>query len=133
MKIQIATSDEFWGAPISVYTRAQAIEDGVLVDGHMPDITEVTRQHFGSMSVAMSIGVFEMIQKAVASKKHCNDFLGVWHDICWMAPKRKEPGDYQFRVIVTGVGRSKYHTIKATYGLDDDGGPTITFLLPDED
>ena len=27
-----ATLDEFWGEPISIYTREQAIEDGVLVD-----------------------------------------------------------------------------------------------------
>ena len=27
-----ATPDDFWGAPISIYTREQAIEDGVLVD-----------------------------------------------------------------------------------------------------
>jgi hypothetical protein len=26
------TPDDFWGPPISIYTRAQAIEDGVLVD-----------------------------------------------------------------------------------------------------
>jgi hypothetical protein len=27
-----ATPDDFWGAPISIYTREQAIEDGALVD-----------------------------------------------------------------------------------------------------
>ena len=29
---RMRTPDDFWGEPISIYTRQQAIEDGVLVD-----------------------------------------------------------------------------------------------------
>jgi hypothetical protein len=38
-----------------------------------------------------------------------------------------------FRVIITGAGRSRYHTLKIVCGPGDDGEPVLTVLMPEED
>ena len=65
---------------ISAYTRAQAIDDGVLVDGTIGDLAEVSRQHYKT-NIAMTIAVFDLIDRAVKHPDWCNDYAGVWHDI----------------------------------------------------
>jgi hypothetical protein len=50
--------DDFWGEPIHVYTRQQAIEDGVLVDASSGILEVVSLQHFGPKAhVAMTAGL----------------------------------------------------------------------------
>jgi hypothetical protein len=121
--------EELFGPPVSLYTRGQALDDGVLVSAMTPDLAEVTRQHF-KFPVAMTAGVAEAIDRAVAHPRHCNDRRGVWHDICWMLNRRiaglrsDGSGALLFKVIITGA---------ALIGAGDDGEPCLTVLLPDED
>lgn len=135
------TSERPFGEIISTYTRAQAIESGVLIDasntGETADLLrEVSRSHF-KYPIAMTPAVFELIQQAVEQTEHCNDWQGVWHDILWMAkvdPTRQQvdPNTVIFTVIITGVGRSRYKQLKFVCGPDDDGLPCLTLMLPDE-
>jgi hypothetical protein len=156
---------------ISVYTRAQAIADGVLADAYTGDLADeaqqredghaagvapqpgggarrlgcpeigralaqVSRQHFPSVHVAMTATVFALIEQAVASPKHANDWRGVWHDILWMSrvsPVQVWQGGRLFRVIITGTGRKRLHTLKAISHPDEAGRPCLTIMLPDED
>jgi hypothetical protein len=121
---------------ISVYTRAQAIADGVLADASTGDLAEVSAQHFPSVHVAMTATVFALIEQAVASPKHANDCRGVWHDILHMSracPVRVWQGGRLFRVIITGTGRKRLHTLKAISHPDETGRPCLTIMLPDED
>ena len=121
---------------ISVYTRAQAIADGVLADASTGDLADVTRQHFPGVHVAMTATVFALIEQAVASPKHANDWHGVWHDILWMSrvsPVQVWQGGRLFRVIITGTGRKRLHTLKAIQHPDETGRPSLTIMLPDED
>ena len=129
-----ATMTEIFGEVISVYTRAQAIEDGVLADMNaIEEVKEVTEQHF-SIPVAVTSSVWGMIEKAVENKKHCNDLKGVWHDLCWMSKVyRGGKTNYLFPCIITGVGRKRNHTFKAVYGHGDNGELTLTIMLPNED
>lgn len=127
-------------AAIYVYTRQQAIEDGVLVDASTGDLAEVSRQHFGNAHVAMTARLFALVKQAVANPRAHNDWRGVWHDICWMSivlPERKQRSDLMlttwFRVIITGAGRTKKHLLKRVMTPDGRGGVEITFMLPDED
>lgn len=120
---------------ISVYTRAQAIEDGVLIDANKGDLAEVTRQHY-KVPVAMTAAVFGIMRRAVENKRHCNDWRGVWHDICWMGRvcyKAIDPTTRLFRVKIIGAGRQSLYTFKAICGPSDNGSPCITVMLPDED
>ena len=124
-----------FGPVISSYTRAQAIEDGVLVDGMQPELAEVSRQHY-KHPVAMTAAVFGLIQRAVENEKYCNDYKGVWHDVLGMrrmaAVQRWETGCL-FRLIITGTGRRRNHTLKIECGPGDNGEPVMTVMMPDED
>jgi hypothetical protein len=127
---------DFYGETIYSYTRAQAIEDGVLVDASAGDLAEVTRQHF-KYPVAMTAGVHALIEQAVNHPKHCNDWRGVWHDVLWMSQRnitqRFDETTHLFQVTITGTGRRKVHTLKAQCHPGDNAEPVITIMLPDED
>lgn len=132
----MATQSELFGDVIDTYTRAQAIEDGVLVDGTIGDLAEVTRQHY-KYPVAMTAAVFALMEKAVNHPKWCNDYKGVWHDILGMSKmnitRRFDPTTHLFKVIITGLGRKRTHELKAVCGPGDDAEPVITIMLPEED
>lgn len=124
---------------ISVYTRAQAINDGVLVDlsALAPD---VCRQHVGGIHVACTNSVWSIIDAAIKNPRWANDLNGVVHDILWMAGraiehlKRQEVGAFDyFTVIVTGAGRQRNHQFKVGSTIDESERPCLTILLPHED
>ncbi|MGI8546737.1 MAG: DUF6573 family protein [Gemmatimonadaceae bacterium] len=132
---------------ISSYSIQEAIEDGVLVDlrEKAPD---VAAQHYGRDAVrrpvVCTIGVWDLIEKAINHPRHCNDLNGVVHDIMWMAKHavvttiaRGESGALPFPVIITGTGRTRNHTLMAHIAVVRHAGQTfvgaVTFHLPDED
>ena len=130
---------------IHAYTRADALDDGTLIDGRRAELADVTDQHAPGVPVAMTAAVWKVIQLAVAHPLHRNDYRGVWHDILWMAQVRRAfAGSYtgeqldagirrSFRVIITGTGRKKYHDMLATLGFGDDPTPVITIAFAGED
>lgn len=132
--------EEVFGKPISVYTRAQAIEDGVLADlvSLAPD---VCRQHHPGKSVVCTAAVWEILERALTNKKTLNDINGLVHDLLWMskvAPCRIKgmdagPEARFFQVIINGAGRQKQYVFKLHVGPGDSGEPVITILKPEED
>ena len=132
------STESFWtdADVIFTYTRAQAIEDGVLVDANIGDLAEVTRENY-KWPVAMTASVFAMMEKAVNHPKWCNDYKGVWHDICWMSKmnitRRFDESSHLFKVIITGLGRKRIHELKIVCGPGDDAEPVVTVMLPEED
>lgn len=131
-------TQSFWNDAdvIYSYTRAQAIEDGTLVDGTIGDLAEVTRQHY-KYPVAMTAAVFALMEQAVNNRKHCNDFKGVWHDILGMSKmyitRRLDESSHLFEVIITGTGRKRIHELKIVCGPGDDAEAVLTIMLPEED
>lgn len=126
---------EIFGDVISIYTRAQAIEDGFLVDLMQNDLGDVSRQHY-KFPIACTISVFEVMRKAVENQRYCNDYAGILHDMLWMSKVMKRQVDEStviFRVIIQGAGRSKYHDFKLVVGPGDNTEPVITIMLPGED
>ena len=121
---------------ICSYTRAQAIEDGVLVDATIGDLAEVSGQHF-KFPVAMTASVFGLIEKAVNHPKHCNDWRGVWHDVLWMSRQnlthRFDATTHLFKVWITGTGRKRWHELKIQCHPGDNAEPVLTVMLPGED
>jgi len=113
---------------ISVYTREDAQNDGVLVDLMQGDLGDVCRQHY-KYPIACTASVWNIISAAVNNPKHCNDYAGVLHDI--LSPQGDDTR--LFTVIITGVGRRKYHRFKIVCGPGDLGEPVLTIMLPDED
>jgi hypothetical protein len=123
---------------ISATPRRQAIADGVLIDATVGDFSDVTREHFKYLPVAMTAQVFSILERAVANRRHHNSYAGIWHDICFMLrvmlnnPANRARSEFCFRVIITGAGRNKYWTLKAAMGDDGDGEACLTILMPEE-
>ena len=119
---------------ISSYTREQAIEDGILIDvtSIFPQCSELYR-----CPVAITIGVWGVLEQAVNNPLHCNDLNGLIWDLLYMSIrgviKRIDPTEHLFQVIITGAGLNKYHTFRAICGPGDAAEPVITIMLPGED
>jgi len=120
---------------ISKYTRADAIQDGTLID-LSANFSEISSQLY-KFPVACTSAVWAIVEAAVANKKHCNDFAGVVWDVLWMSQKgivrRIDESQYIFRVIITGTGRQKHHDLKIVCHGGDAAEPVLTILLPEED
>ena len=131
-------STDLWNGAdvIYSYTRAQAVEDGVLVDATTGNLAEVTRQHYRH-PVAMTASVFDLMTRAVEHPKHCNDYRGVWHDILWMSrqniTRRIDATCHLFKVYITGIGRQRWHELKIQCHPGDQGEPVLTIMFPEED
>lgn len=127
-------TNEIFGEVISSYSRAQAIEDGVLVD--LSAIAPaVCAQHF-KVPVACTSSVWDIIEKAVNNKRWMNDLNGVIHDMLWMSKVMKRdlsPTTRLFQVIIKGAGRQSKFTFKSVCGPGDNAEPVITIMLPSED
>ena len=122
---------------ISSYSRADAIEDGVLIDGMVGDFESVSRQHY-KYPVAMTAGVFAIIEQAVEAKKYCNDYAGIWHDILSMAKQGRDIAGgtgKTFSVIIQRWDRMprNIEEMKILCHPGDHAKPVLTVMLPHED
>jgi hypothetical protein len=96
---------------------------------------DVCRQHY-KYPIACTASVWNIIEAAVNNPKHCNDYAGVLHDMLYMSKVLYEDISASirlFRVIITGVGRKRYHQFKIVCGPGDNAEPVLTIMLPDED
>jgi hypothetical protein len=126
--------DDVFGDPIYVYTRKEAIEDGVLIDltENFPDICKAYK-----WPVACTAGVWAIIERATNKKTSTSDLSGVVHDVIWMS-QRYQSQRYQTKKWETGamflvkIGR-KNHTFKIVSGPGDNAEPVLTIMLPEED
>ncbi len=116
------------------YSRARAIEDGVLVD-----LTEWSRQTGFKVPVACTSAVWKGY---VVPPERTRDIgqceRGRAHDLLWMmlnAIRRNPDTDrLLFKVIfLMSPRRHRTVTLKAICGPGDDGEPVITVTMPDED
>jgi len=120
---------------ISTYTRAQAVEDGVLVD-----VSEVAAETGIKFPVALTRAVWashvEVPEGVVAQ-----DESGRLWDILWMLGcqiRRSQGETLHFQLYVRNHNRERLTrrdlvTLKAVCGPGDDAEPVITVMLPDED
>jgi hypothetical protein len=143
-----ATNNSFWGAPISVYTREQALEDGVLVDvsawaSNGPDgmmggfrlPVAITRALWEVVDIGAPEGRDEP-RWHVLSRRRGESTRGRAHDVLWMAAvaARQNPSAeaFQYSVLITTEGKSgrlvrKRVTLEMV--IDGDG---ITIGFPED-
>lgn len=117
---------------IHSYSRAEAFADGVLVD---LSGNEVCRQHY-RYPVAVTRAVYDIIDRAVKSPNHLNDFPGILHDILWMSRCNSKPLSESarvFDVVIKGAGRQAVYKMKIVCGPGDDLQPVVTIMLPEDD
>lgn len=113
---------------ISRYTRAQAIEDGVLADltALFPAETKIYKY-----PVACTESVWRLVESAVDKKQ--GDLKGLVCDLLWMSQKGhvKKLSESTF-LFQLRIGR-KNHTLKVTVGAGDDLEPVVTIMQEGED
>ncbi len=131
--------DPFAGAEvISVYTRAQAIEDEILVD-----VTETAKEAGFRCPVALTQAVYEACvtwDKEDSERQTYQDTSGRLWDVLWMAMNAARTGGSgrkPFQLYcVPRDGKSRepeLTTLHIHAGPGDEGELVITILLPHED
>lgn len=121
---------------ISSYSRAQGIEDGVLVD-----VSEVAKEAGITFPVAMTRTVWCECVEVPKGFEGIQDEMGRLWDVLWMfkvAAQRIEGDRLEYQLMLlegtkNGKCRHRKVTLKAVCGPGDDLEPVITIMQPDED
>lgn len=134
------TMKEIFGEVISSYSRAQAIEDGYLID-----VSETAREAGFTVPVAMTRAAWadcvEWTAETGKRKATCQDEAGRLWDVLYMARlAARARGDQArrlfelYRVPVQGRGITPRRAVLAMHiGPGDQREPVITIGLPHED
>ena len=95
--------ENIFGKPISIYTRRQAIEDGVLVDLMQPETMGLVREAGFRFPVAMTIGAFSVtVSEPDKPLPAGQDLKGRLWDVLWMlklAIKSSKTGNERVRLV----------------------------------
>ncbi len=117
---------------IYTYTRAQAIEDGVLFD-----VSETAREAGFRWPVAITAGVQSLVEAIPPRLQGINDVDGRLWDVLWMAYMAIRNAPHNDQLLHYGLilhhGRKKNVTLKLVTGPGDQGEPVVTIMLLDED
>ena len=127
-----------FGEPIAVYTRKQAIEDGVLVDLMQPETVGLVREAGFKFPVAMTAGDFAAtVAEFGQTLPEGQDIQGRLWDVLWMlscAIKTAGSTDrVKFRVSVWNGRRRQEVKLWSLCGPGDDAAPVVTIMLEGED
>ena len=125
---------------ISVYTRAQAIEDGILVD-----VSETAREAGFTIPVAITRAVWNRIVALPEGYRGFQDERGRLWDVLWMARhyalRASNSDRVRMCVLVRDIRKDlrdssrppRRHCPIVAIGAGDDGGPAITIMFPEDD
>lgn len=127
---------DFWGEPIHIYTRAEALTDGVLVD-----VTETAREVGFAVPVALTAGVWADVQDIPSSERGVQDPDGRLWDLLYMgglAASRTSTLDrseilYHLHMELGVSPRKRLYLAKLHVGPGDSGEPVVTIMRPEED
>ena len=130
--IKNETHDSLFGDVIYQYTRAQAIEDGVLID-----VTETAREAGISFPTAVTAAVWAECV-TVPDEAAWQDEQGRLWDVLTMLRyaivRSRATQELAFSVAVQNDARSPRPVqLKALCGPGDQGEPVITIMMPHED
>lgn len=127
-----------FGEPISIYTRKQAIEDGVLVD-----VTEADRKVLFKVPVALTQAVWDRFVAWTDldnEKQTLQDQSARLMDVLWvlyLACRKSGDSLVMFKLLcIPRDGCSKQATeikLKSIIEPGDFGEPVMTIMLPNED
>ena len=127
------TTDKDWNVIYS-YTRAQAIEDGVLID-----ITADAQAHGFKVPTVITDNLYHRyIEAPTGLQAEGQSTAGRLHDLLTLAlfAARSSKGTDRvyFKVsFLMGPGRSETVDIIAHIGPGDNAEPVLTIMLPEDD
>jgi hypothetical protein len=116
---------------IYTYTRAQALEDGVLID-----VSETARELGFRYPVALTAALWADIQAIPVGS--ADDAAGRLWDVLWMGACAARWGadtdqlTYELIMPLDGAQRACY-TVKLVIGPGDQAEPVLTLMRPNED
>ncbi len=115
---------EFFGPVISSYSRAQAIEDGVLVEIKSDDFDGAT---LFKHPMVFTSALFSDLQRGKGSDE--GTLRGRVWDVCYMMTQgRSEGSDTYFKVIVG----NRTLALRGNCGPGDDAAPVMTCGFPED-
>lgn len=121
-----------FGEPISVYTRAQALEDGTLVDAG-----PMAREAGFTIPVALSREVwtrFVEVPQGVVGQDEAGRLWDILSMLRFAVRANGARGEIRFRLFVRKDNRKpRLTTLRAICGPSDDGSPCVTICEPDQD
>lgn len=131
--------DDPFGELIYGFSRAQALEDGVLID-----VSDTAQEAGFKVPVAMTAAAWHQTVEwtdADSRRQTPQDEAGRLWDVVWMAylAARRASGScrVQFQLLVVPRGgvarRPRLMALVMQIGAGDDGEPVITLMLPHED
>jgi hypothetical protein len=120
---------------LGTYTRAQALDDGVLID-----VSTAARQIGFRFPVALTRAAWDLcVALSEAAERACNDEQGRLWDVLWMlrnairSPRAGAASEVSFEIrCITTAPTPTRVRLRAQVGPGDDGEPVITVMLPDE-
>ena len=129
---------EIFGPPVHIYTRREAIEDGVLID-----VTDLAKDAGFVVPAAITASVEILV---TPTGLECDEWgqsrTGRLWDVLWMArfhaAENREESEFLFPVIFQFAGRSAHKagqrqiTLKCVIGPGDAGEAVLTILMPEE-
>jgi hypothetical protein len=126
------TKNSLFGDVIYQYTRAQAIEDGMLID-----VTETAREAGITIPTALTAAVWERCV-AVPENATCQDEIGRLWDVLtvlrFTIMRSRGGSQVNFTVAVRNdARRPRPVPLKAICGPGDSAESVITIMMPDED
>lgn len=139
MQTNTNTMNEIFGEVIYSYTRAQAIDDGNLVD-----VSETATEAGFRVPVALTRAAWadcvEWSEEDSRRQTHQDQAARLWN-VLWMAflAARRAKGEQSlrfqlYRVPRGGRGmRPRLTQLVCNIGPDDQGEPVITIVMPGED
>jgi len=130
--------DSFIGPLIYVYTRAQALADGVLVD-----VSETAKEAGFRLPVAITAALQARLEPAIADRDIGQDYDGRLWDVLWLAAFTIKLADHcvdtvNFTVVMqkaeaqSGQPQNTDLRLRAVCGPGDEGEPVVTIGFPED-
>ena len=125
---------------VSVYTRAEAIEDGILVD-----VSDTAREAGFKIPVAVTRTVWDRLVALPEGYRGFQDEAGRLRDVLWMArfhaPRASDSDRVRMCVLVRDIRKDlrdshrppRRHYPIVAIGGGDRGEPVITVMFPEDD
>ena len=132
--------DHPFGPAVSVYTRRQAIRDGLLVD-----VSRTAREAGFNLPVALSRSVWDRLVALPEGYRGFQSESGRLWDVLWMARYYALRAADRDRVIMSVLVRDirkdlrdsnrppRRHCPIVAIGAGDEGQPVITIMFPEDD
>ncbi|OGU24590.1 MAG: hypothetical protein A2580_14350 [Hydrogenophilales bacterium RIFOXYD1_FULL_62_11] len=124
--------DSSFGDVISSYSRAQALEDGELVD-----VSKIAKEAGIKFPTAVTRNLFtKWIEPSAEDKKYGQDLQGRLWDVVYMFTvyAKRTSGSRMTYPVIFAKGK-KHVTVKllAIIGPGDTDAPTATIMLPEDE